>query len=423
MKRRVALVAIVLVIAACTKEKAKETKDKVVAKVADAVDDIRAPFGGPPDNPQAREQERFDQKWRQLQSFKAMQAKRQQQQQSAAAAAAQNIQFVKGQKQSFKGLDVAGMNATPILVPITGDMAGPSVLKAQVLLDRVHFSVGAIDGRWGKNSAIAVWMWQRSHGLEATGDVDEATFRSLAAAAGAVPAIVGHQLTADDVKGPFVQIPEDVYDQEKLTCMCYETLREKLAERFHSSEEFLERLNPDVKFFDLQAGQTINVPNVRPALTSEQHDIARVVVSISGNSFDGFDANNNLVFHAPTTLGAGYDPSPTETVKVVKIIDHPQFHYDPTLYHEVPDEKPDAHLKPGPNSPVGVVWMALSKPHYGVHGTKDPEAIGYASSHGCIRLTNWDAAEVQHRISEGAQIAFVDSREHREAVEAAEKAR
>ncbi|HEY8848443.1 MAG TPA: L,D-transpeptidase [Thermoanaerobaculia bacterium] len=375
-------------------------------KASNVVDDVSAPVGKPGDV-QQRERERFDARWRQLQTFRALQIARAQQA-AAAAQPPQPLVFVSGKKEKFKGLDANAINNASINLPITGDVHGPSVLKAQVDLDRAHFSVGVIDGRWGRNSAITVWWWQRSHGLEPTGDVDETTFRSIAAAGGYAPAVVPHQLTADDVKGPFVDIPKDVYDQQKLDCLCYESLREKLAEEFHCTEDFLEVLNPDVKISDLTAGATINVPNVRPPLTADQHDIAKVVISIAGNSFNAFDASGNLIFHAPTTLGAGYDPSPEETVKVVKILDHPSFHYDPTLYHEVPDSMPDAHLKPGPNSPVGVVWMALSKPHYGIHGTKAPDEIGYASSHGCVRLTNWDAGEVGHRISEGVLVSFVD---------------
>jgi lipoprotein-anchoring transpeptidase ErfK/SrfK len=415
MRKMMAAAAIVLA-AACSKEQAhnasesvKGTAKSVAQKVSDAV---TTPNYAPETSTQPREQQRFDQKWRELQSFKAQQRAAAQQaaaQQAAQQQAAAQLQFVHGQKESFKGVDANAINAHPINVPITGDVAGPSVLKAQVYLDRAHFSVGAIDGRWGKNSAVSVWMWQRSHGIEATGDVDEATFRSIASAAGGGPAVVAHQLTADDVKGPFVHIPDSVYDQAKLDCLCYESLREKLSEEFHTTEDFLETLNPGVKFADLQAGQSIVVPNVRAPLSADQHDIAKIVVSARGNSFNAFDANGNLVFHAPTTLGAGYDPSPDETVKIIKVLPNPHFHYDPTLYHEVPDSDPDAMLSPGPNSPVGVVWMALSKEHYGIHGTKEPDAIGYASSHGCVRLTNWDAAEVEHRVSEGVQVSFVDT--------------
>ena len=255
-----------------------------------------------------------------------------------------------------------------------------------------------------------MWWWQRYHGLPTTGEVDETTFRSIASAAGSPPTVQTYTLTADDVKGPFVQVPDDVYEQKKLDCLCYESLKEKLAEKFHADQDFLEALNPTKKFSELKAGDTILVPNVRPPLTADQRDVAKVIVSIAGNSLNGFDANGNLAFHAPTTVGAGFDPSPDETMKIVRIVADPQFHYDLTLYHEVPDTNADAHLKAGPNSPVGVVWMALSKPHYGIHGTKDPEAIGYASSHGCIRLTNWDRAELEHRVTEGVLVSFVDTR-------------
>jgi lipoprotein-anchoring transpeptidase ErfK/SrfK len=288
-------------------------------------------------------------------------------------------------------------------------MSGPSVLKAQVWLDRTHFSVGVIDGRWGRNSAVTVFMYQRARGIQATGDLDEATFRTLASEAGAAPPIVPYRVTADDLKGPFVTIPDDVYEQQKLDCLCYQSLREELSEKFHTTEDFLERINPDVKFSELKEGDTINALNVRPPTTADTHDIVKIVISIRGNSFNGYNAAGQIVFHGPTTLGSGYDPSPTETLHIVKIIPMPHFHYDPTLYHEVPDWKPDAHLNPGPNSPVGIVWMALSKEHYGIHGTKDPDQIGYASSHGCVRLTNWDAEEVEHRAFEGTVVSFVDT--------------
>jgi len=424
MKRRteVLFFATALLIA-CSREQAHETKDraqnaanKVAQKVADTFD-VSTPLGAkePALTPQEIEKQRFDQQWRQLQSFRAQEAARlaaQQAalQQQAAQQQALNLNIVHGKKESFKGLDANAINSAPVSLPITGDVRGPSVLRTQVYLDRNHFSVGAIDGRWGRNSAITVWWWQRAHGIAETGDVDDATFQSLAQAAGDVPVLVPYTLTADDLKGPFVHIPDDPYEKAKLDCMCYESVREELAERFHCTEDFLEQLNPSVKINDLQAGATINVPNVRAPLTQDQQDIARIVISIAGNTYNGFDASGNLVFHAPTTLGSTYDPSPDETLHVVEITPMPHFHYDPTLYHEVPDSEPDAHMNPGPNSPVGVVWMALSKAHYGMHGTPDPDSIGYASSHGCVRLTNWDASEVSHRIHKGVEVSFVDTR-------------
>jgi len=427
MKRLSILLMAALAAAGCNQEQAHETKvkaenaaTKVAQKVSDTLD-VSAPVGGKvketPPTQQELDRQRFDQQWRQLQSFRAQQAAAQQQQQQAAAqpAAQQtstqplNVKIVHGMKESFKGLDANAINSAAVNLPITGDVRGPSVLRTQVYLDRAHFSVGAIDGRWGRNSAITVWWWQKAHGLNPTGDVDDNTFRSIAQAGGSDPVVVPYTLTADDTKGPFVHIPDDPYDKAKLDCLCYESLREELAERFHSTEDFLDVLNPGVKINELQAGATINAPNVRPAVTQDQPDIAKIIISIAGNSYNAFDAAGNVIFHAPTTLGSTYDPSPDETLHVVSITPLPHFHYDPTLYHEVPDSEPDAHMNPGPNSPVGVVWMALSKQHYGMHGTPDPDSIGYASSHGCVRLTNWDAQEVSHRISKGVQVSFVDT--------------
>jgi lipoprotein-anchoring transpeptidase ErfK/SrfK len=417
--KRIAIIALAALSAmACRQEQAHDTTVRahdaakhVAQKVSDSLD-VSAPLGAkaPPMTPQQIQQARFDQQWRQLQSFRAAEAARvAAAQQQAAAQPPLTLNILHGMKESFKGLDANAINGAPINLPITGDVLGPSVLKTQVYLDRNHFSVGSIDGRWGRNSAITVWWWQKAHGLPATGDVDDATFRSIAQAAGGGPAVVRYTVTADDTKGPFVHIPDDPYEKAKLSCLCYESVREELSERFHCTEDFLELLNPDVKINDLQPGATINAPNVRPPVTQDQPDIAKVVISIAGNSWDGFDANGNLIFHAPSTLGSGYDPSPSETLHVVEIVPMPHFHYDPTLYHEVPDSEPDAHMNPGPNSPVGVVWMALSKEHYGMHGTPEPDTIGYASSHGCVRLTNWDAQEVSHRIQKGVQVSFVDT--------------
>lgn len=413
--------AMVLIVA-CSREQTHEAKAKVEQKAKQVHDAFEAdtPYGTDgPDAAKQREQQRFDERWRQLQSFQTRQAQVAAQaaaQQTATQQAAmqqspeQQIQFAPPgtKKESFRNLDARAIAGAPVLVPISGDVRGPSVLKAQVYLDRLHFSVGAIDGRWGRNSAITVWWWQRTNGIQPTGTVDEATFRALARAAAYAPPLTTYTITGDDTKGPFVQIPDSPYEKANLKCLCYESLREELAEKFHCTEDFLEVLNPGVRFSDLAAGSSINVPNVRAPLTADQHDIARVIISVSGNSWSGFDASGRLVFHAPTTLGSTYDPSPDETVKVVAITHNPHFHYDPTLYSEVPDSEPDAMLSPGPNSPVGVVWMALSKEHYGMHGTNDPESIGYASSHGCVRLVNWDADEVSRRISPGTLVSFVD---------------
>jgi lipoprotein-anchoring transpeptidase ErfK/SrfK len=397
----------------CSKQEARDAGEKTTGavstaaeKVKDAID-VAVPIGGE-DDPAARERERFDEEWRKLESLRNAQAGRPQGPQAPTV----NVTFAPNGKESFDGLDANAIVNSPVVVPLKGDVSGPSVLKTQVYLDRANFSVGALDGRWGRNTAIALWWFQRSRGIEATepGALDEQTFRAHAAAAGAAQPLVQYQLTAEDTKGPFVDVPDDVYDQEKLDCLCYESLSEKLAEQFHTTADFLGKLNPGVELASLKAGDSVWVPNVRPPVSDRRADIARVVISIKGNTFNAFDAAGNLVFHGPTTLGSKYDPSPRETLEVKKVTFDPWFHYQPTLFHEVPDENPEANLPPGPNSPVGVVWIALSKPHYGIHGTTSPDTIGYASSHGCVRLTNWDAREVGNRISPGVKVEFVDTR-------------
>jgi hypothetical protein len=138
--------------------------------------------------------------------------------------------------------------------------------------------------------------------------------------------------------------------------------------------------------------------------------VAKIIVSKKGFWLHGVDATGKILYHFPSTLGNGYlssaDESPTGGFKVTNISWNPAFHYQPTLFAEVSDKKPEAHLPKGPNSPVGVVWMALSKPHFGIHGTSSPETIGYANSHGCVRLTNWDATELGHLISKGTPVVF-----------------
>lgn len=416
MNMRKLIPALALVAAvACSKEEAREAKEatkeaasNVAEKVEDAID-VAVPLGEK-DDPAAREKERFDEGWRGLDVFRDVKQGAPQNQPQPPEV---KVTFVpNGKENGFKNVKPEAIQNLPVVVPIKGDMSGPSVLKTQVFLDRLHFSVGAIDGRWGRNAAIALWWYQRSRGINATepGALDEATYRSLAAAAGGGPAVVQRTLTEEDVKGPFVSVPEEMYDKAKLDCLCYESKKEKIAERFHTTQEFLDTLNPDMEWSSVKAGDRVWVPNVREEMTAARPDIARVVVSIRGNTFNAFDAAGNLIFHAPTTLGNKYDPSPRETVSVKKIVHDPHFHYQPKLFAEVPDHEPEANLNPGPNSPVGVVWIALSKPHFGVHGTSDPDSIGYASSHGCVRLTNWDAKEVAHRIAEGVQIEFLDTR-------------
>lgn len=299
--------------------------------------------------------------------------------------------------------------------PATIPPEGPSTLHMQILLDRANFSPGIIDGMWGDNAAKALRWFRFANGIDTTNAdgvtdstavVDQATYQRLVAAAATTPLIAEYTVTADDVDGPFVEIPEKVYDQAKLECLCYSSIGEALAERFHTSQRMLAQLNPGVSLASVAAGTRLSVPNVAGPPATPAAPVTKIVISRKNFWLHGLDASGRVVWHSPSTLGAGYDPSPTGDYRITNIVQDPTFHYQPTLFAEVPDRRPEANLPAGPNSPVGVVWMALSKPHYGIHGTSSPETIGYANSHGCVRLTNWDARELSSAIQPGTKVEF-----------------
>jgi lipoprotein-anchoring transpeptidase ErfK/SrfK len=302
------------------------------------------------------------------------------------------------------------VNAGPMHLPLAGDVAGPSVLRAQILLNRALFSPGIIDGRWGANTEKAVYWFQHREGLPATSRLDQATFDRLTEIAGGPAELIrAHRLTEREVAGPFVTIPRDIYAHAELHCSCYESLGEKLAERFHTSQEMLRRLNPGTELSTVVAGQILYVPNVRPEHTAIRERVREIVVSDQGRYVHALGSGGRILFHFPATLGSQYDPSPEGEYRVVSITRDPWWHYQPSILAHVDDHRPEARIPPGPNNAVGVVWMALNKPHYGVHGTNSPETIGYATSAGCVRLTNWDALFLAGRMQEGARVTFRDT--------------
>lgn len=311
--------------------------------------------------------------------------------------------------ETWEDITPVAVNAAATHLPLYGDAAGPSVLRAQVLLDRALFSPGIIDGLWGKNVEKAVYWFQEREGLRATGRVDQETFARLSEVAGRPNEIVRtHTLTADDVAGPFVQIPEDIYAKAELECMCYESLTEKLGELFHTSPEMLAQLNPGVDLGGLAAGDRIEVPAIRDREAARDAAVDRLIVSDGGYYLHAVDASGRVLFHFPTTLGSQYSPSPSGDFRVTAIAHDPTWHYQPDILEGVPDDEEDAIIPAGPNVAVGVVWMQLSKPHYGIHGTNAPETIGYATSNGCVRLTNWDARFLAERIQAGTPVEFRD---------------
>jgi len=303
------------------------------------------------------------------------------------------------------------VNGGRALFPVGPGLKGPSVLRVQVLLDRALFSPGMIDGSWGRNTSIAVYWLQAREGLTPTGVVDSATYARLQALAGRPAEIVVRRaLTAADVRGPFIEMPGSIYAQAQLDCSCYESLSEKLSELFHARVELLRQLNPRVALNALKAGDSINVPNVRDADAPPRGVVETLVVSGADHYLQALDAGGRILYQFPTTVGSSYDPSPEGNFHVLLVTENPWWHYQPAILHHGNEDAPEAQIPPGPNSAVGKVWMTLSTEHYGIHGTKSPETIGYAVSAGCVRLANWDALFLARRITRGTPVVFKGTR-------------
>lgn len=326
-----------------------------------------------------------------------------------AAPAARNTPPARG----FGAISPETINAEPT-DDLLADDEGPGVLRTQVMLDRARFSGGVLNGKAGQNLSKALMFYQEEHGLPSTGRLDRATYDKLVEQVGRIDGAVQYTLTEEDVTGPYYWVPANVYEQAELPCECYASALEMLNERFHTVTDVLRKLNPSVSWNHLKAGQTLWVPNVEPfdaehlGKAADIKPIVKIHIAKSGRYLHALAADGSIVYHFPTTVGSEYDPSPTGKYRISSVQWHPVFHYNPALYSDVPDSRPRATLPPGPNSPVGVVWIATSKEHVGIHGTPLPHTIGIASSHGCVRLANWDAARLAASIKPGVLVEFVN---------------
>lgn len=296
-----------------------------------------------------------------------------------------------------------------------------TILHAQVLLDRAGFGPGPIDGRTGISFEDAIRGFQISRGLQPTARLDTPTRQALLQ--DRAPSTRMLRVSPEDMAGPYLMpFPKKPEEQAKAKTLAYKTPIEKIAEKFHTTPHALAAMNrPDAQ---LKAGAVLRFPNVLPSsrtyaglkpehaqlmsdlnVDARQPQGNRVVVDKSERVLQVWNGDK-LVGQFPVTMGSGNDPLPLGEWKITTFAYLPPFHYQPELFWDVDDSKAEQKLPPGPNGPVGVAWLDITKEHYGIHGTPEPQTIGRAESHGCVRMTNWDVLRVSRMIKPGAKATF-----------------
>jgi lipoprotein-anchoring transpeptidase ErfK/SrfK len=280
---------------------------------------------------------------------------------------------------------------------------GPAAIRAQILLDRAHFSPGEIDGRIGQNALRALHGFRAAHGLQTGDTIDGDVWQALNA--DSAPALTGYRITADDLTGPFVpSVPREMEDKARLPYLGYASPLQAIAAKFHCSPALLRQLNPAKSFGAV--GQEILVPNV--LRMEAPGKAAKIFVSKSESVLKVLNAAGTVIAQYPCTSGSVHDPLPIGEWKITGVEKNPKFYYNPALFWDAKATDAKATIPPGPRNPVGLVWIDLSKEHYGIHGTPDPSLVGHAESHGCIRLTNWDALELGSMVAPGTPARFVE---------------
>jgi lipoprotein-anchoring transpeptidase ErfK/SrfK len=314
--------------------------------------------------------------------------------------------------------------STPAFVPpgTPGSPINGEIFHAQVLLDVAGFSPGVIDGRQGSSFRTALRGFQQSRELEVNGRLDPPTRQALLQAGRPSTRMI--KLGRDDVVSTYVYpIPKEYEDQAKLKFLGYRNMLEKLAERYHTTPATVVALNGRDAL--IGPGQTLRLPNVLPASRDYQDTIGMqgrllnllnvdarqprgetIVVDKSDSALKVYDGEDRLIAQFPVTSGSTRDPLPIGNWKVTTYAFLPPFHYQPDLFWDVEDSEDDQVLPPGPNGPVGVAWLDLTKEHYGIHGTPEPQTIGKTQSHGCIRMTNWDVIRISHMLKPGFTAVF-----------------
>ena len=305
--------------------------------------------------------------------------------------------------QTNPGLTKDAVNAAAFTSKLPAGALSATTVKAEVLLDRAQASPGVIDGKSGDNLRKAVAAFAEQRGLPDTKELNESVWAELSK--DSEPVLVDYTISKDDVAGPFIdKVPKDYAEMAKLKALSYTDVAQLLAAKFHMAVPFLKQLNPDADL--TKAGTTIVVASIKSRPIGGK--IARIDVDKSRDQVRALDAQGKLVVAYPATIGSDETPSPSGSYQVRAVAVHPDFTYDPEKNFKQGKNDTKLRIAPGPNNPVGSVFIALTKPTFGIHGTPEPEKIDKTGSHGCVRLTNWDAEQLAKAVKKGTPVAFVE---------------
>lgn len=285
--------------------------------------------------------------------------------------------------------EAAGRSTTP----------DPSIVKLEILLDRAGASPGVIDGFDGDNLRKAVRAFETMAGLPADGKVSAEVIGKLQTGE---PVVGNYTITDKDVSDLVATIPADYAEMAKLKFLGYTRVTEELGERFHMDEDLLRALNPSAGFV---AGDAIAVAAYGPDKTGQ---VVKIEADKGDRQLRAYDAEGKLLVAYPATIGSEDNPSPTGTHLVDVVVQMPNYTYNPDVNFKQGNNSEKLIIPPGPNGPVGAVWIDLTEPTFGIHGTPEPSKIDKTNSHGCVRLTNWDAEELSNMVSKGVPVEFMD---------------